>query len=273
MNRIYRKLGAILDITELVEAQRQLNMSEEMLRSMTQQSPVAIGLFETEALIIKSANPAMLSIVGKNEMVIGMELEKVLPELTEQDIIRVFKQVLKSGQPYDSNDIPVFLRGNTGLENRYFNVICTPIHGADNEITGIMVMSSDFTWKHHAQIEIKAGESKFRNLIEQSPVGCSLMVGRELIIEFTNEAMIKIWGKGHSVVGKKLIEALPELMGQPYIQILENVYDSGQPYHSQSARADLKMSGIMSTFISILPIHHFLMLKKKFTEFCKWLLR
>ena len=87
-------------------------------------------------------------------------------------------------------------------------------------------MATDFTWQHKAQIAIKASERKFRNLIEQSPVACSLLIGPELVIEFTNEAMIKLWGKGNTVQGKKLKDALPELQGQPYLQILDDVYHS-----------------------------------------------
>jgi len=126
--------------------------------------------------------------------------------------------------------------------------------GKPLSITGI---STDISEQRQAQMTIKASEMKFRNLIEQSPVACALYLGRELIIEFTNDAMIRIWGKGDTVQGKKLINALPELKGQPYVQILEHVYDSGQAYHAQSAPADVAVNGILSTYyfdISYTPL-------------------
>ena len=60
--------------------------------------------------------------------------------------------------------------------------------------------------------------------------------------------MIKLWGKGDTVQGKKLRDALPELQGQPYLEILDDVYHSGKSYHSQSAPADLVVDGIKSTY-------------------------
>jgi PAS domain-containing protein len=37
---------------------------------------------------------------------------------------------------------------------------------------------------------------RFRTLIEETPVAMCLYVGRQMTIEFTNEALIQIWGKG-----------------------------------------------------------------------------
>ena len=151
-------IGAILDITDLVEAQKQLTVNEEMMRSMIQQSPVAIGLFETDALVIKSANPAMLSILGKDDTVIGMELTAVLPELQGQQVIEKLQEVFMSGLIFDSYDTPVILIGRSGPESRYFNIICTPIHGEGNQSKEVMVMATDFTWQHQAQISMKESE-------------------------------------------------------------------------------------------------------------------
>ena len=117
--------------------------------------------------------------------------------------------------------------------------------GRPISITGI---SKDISQQRQAQVTIRASEAKFRNLIEQSPVACALYTDRELVVEFTNEAMIKIWGKGSSVQGKNLLDILPELKRQPYPHILMDVYDSGLGYHAHSAPADIVVNGIMSTY-------------------------
>ena len=242
-------IGAVTDITELAQAQKELEFSEEIMRSMIQQSPVAIGLFETDDLIIKKVNPALLGIIDKDEStILGMNLLRAVPELAGQTLVENLKEVYRSGEVYESFDTRIILNDKDGPRIRYFNIICTPIKAANNQIMGIMLIATDFTWQHHAHLAVKAGEQKFRSIIEESPVACALFTGRDLVIEFANEAMIKILGKGNSILGKKVKEALPELEGQPYLGLLDQVYCTGTAYHSHNAVSDLVVDGILSTY-------------------------
>ena len=91
-------------------------------------------------------------------------------------------------------------------------------------------------------------ENIFQTLIEESPMPVALYVGREIVIKMANEAMLRTWGKDESVIGKTLREALPELEGQPFSQILEGIFDSGISYHSADDRVDLEVDGRLQTF-------------------------
>ncbi|MCE7070381.1 PAS domain-containing protein [Dyadobacter sp. CY327] len=106
----------------------------------------------------------------------------------------------------------------------------------------------DITDRIEAENIIRTSEEHLRTLIEQAPVATSLFVGREMIIELPNEAMLKIWGKGNTVIGKPLHEALPELQSQPFFKILSEVFETGVPYAASGSRADLVMNGVLETF-------------------------
>ncbi|ARK12851.1 GAF domain-containing sensor histidine kinase [Fibrivirga algicola] len=95
--------------------------------------------------------------------------------------------------------------------------------------------------------QLQASEARFRSLIEKAPVAISLFVGRELTIEVANERMIQLWGKGKAVLGKRLIDALPELKGQPFPTLLEQVYSSGTPYEGRSVPATLLIDNELKT--------------------------
>ena len=43
----------------------------------------------------------------------------------------------------------------------------------------------------------------------------------DLLIEMANDAMISFWGKDRSVVGQTFPEAVPELIGQPFFDLLK----------------------------------------------------
>ncbi len=44
--------------------------------------------------------------------------------------------------------------------------------------------------------------------------------------------MQTIFGKHRDVIGKSLVEVLPEIKGQGFLEILDSVYRTGEPYTS-----------------------------------------
>jgi signal transduction histidine kinase len=102
--------------------------------------------------------------------------------------------------------------------------------------------------QHKIQTALVSSEARSKSLIEEAPVATCLLVGRDMIIEMANEPMLTIWGKGPTVLGKPLAEALPELKGQPFLGILDNVFTTGVPYTNKSAPAHLEIDGVMGTY-------------------------
>lgn len=84
-------------------------------------------------------------------------------------------------------------------------------------------------------------------ILKQSDDATAIYTGQDLIIQFANEAMIRIWGKDPSIHGKKLGDALPEIQGQPFIPILQQVWNTGETYQARDTPADLEINGILIT--------------------------
>lgn len=75
----------------------------------------------------------------------------------------------------------------------------------------------------------------------------TIFTSEDLHIGFVNDSMLKIFGKDRSIVGKTLIDALPELEGQPFIDILKEVWRTGQTYRAQDTPATLESNGVLTT--------------------------
>lgn len=73
-------------------------------------------------------------------------------------------------------------------------------------------------------------------------------VGEDAVIQTANEAMLKIWGKDKSILGKSLQDALPELIGQPFIAMFARVWREGLTLSGSDTAADLEIDGVMQTF-------------------------
>ena len=104
--------------------------------------------------------------------------------------------------------------------------------------------------KHQSIIKVAltSSEARFKSLIEEAPVATCLFVGREMIIEVANEPMLTFWGKSKAVLGKPLAQAVPELVGQPFLGILDHVFTTGVPYEAKAAPADLEVDGVLGRY-------------------------
>ncbi len=80
-------------------------------------------------------------------------------------------------------------------------------------------------------------------LINNAPVAIGVIKGPKHIIETANKKIIEYWGKDSSVIGKPLAEAIPELDGQPFIGMLDNVRSTGVPYINPELCAFLDFHG------------------------------
>lgn len=95
---------------------------------------------------------------------------------------------------------------------------------------------------------MEATETIFRNIVEASPYPIYVCIGENMIVSVANRATLRTWGKDSSVIGKRFTDALPELEGQPFIELLRNVYRTGNTYTAKNDRADLKVDGLIQTF-------------------------
>lgn len=73
-------------------------------------------------------------------------------------------------------------------------------------------------------------------------------VGETAIIQTANDAMLRIWGKDRDVIGKSLEDALPELKGQPFIEMFRKVWLEGLVISGKDTAADLIIDGELKTF-------------------------
>ena len=91
--------------------------------------------------------------------------------------------------------------------------------------------------------KLSDSEKSFSNLISQAPISMMLVKGEDFIVTKINESMLQLIGKDHSILGKRLFEELPELIGQPAAEILIETYRTGQPQSDFSNPVTLNRNG------------------------------
>ncbi|MCD0488973.1 PAS domain-containing protein [Pedobacter sp. MC2016-14] len=84
-------------------------------------------------------------------------------------------------------------------------------------------------------------------ILTHTQTATAVHIGEEATIRFANQAMIDIWGKDRSVIGKTLEEALPELKGQPFIGMFARVWREGLTIKGTDTPANLTIEGKLIT--------------------------
>jgi len=76
-------------------------------------------------------------------------------------------------------------------------------------------------------------------LFMQAPFPIAVLRGPRHVIELANDQMLRIWAKRDGVLGVPLAEAIPELVGQPFLGYLDGVFRTGVVHEGRAERARL----------------------------------
>lgn len=85
-------------------------------------------------------------------------------------------------------------------------------------------------------------------VLSQVNMATAIHIGESAVIQMANQAMLDIWGKDRTVIGKTLEEALPELKGQPFAEMFKKVWLEGITISGAETAADLQVDGLLKTF-------------------------
>lgn len=78
------------------------------------------------------------------------------------------------------------------------------------------------------------GVTNMQGILESAlltvPFPIVILEGIELRVTYVNDALLEIWGKDTNIVGHTLLEIVPEVLGQPFPELLKKVFQTGIPY-------------------------------------------
>ncbi len=109
-------------------------------------------------------------------------------------------------------------------------------------------IAQDITQLILARQQTQRSEQRFRSLVYDSPTATVVFMGRDMVVRAINKPMLTIWGKDDSVREKALHDAMPELIGQPFLELLQHVYDTGESYHNPEGKAAIVVDGKLEEF-------------------------
>ncbi|TCC92781.1 ATP-binding protein [Pedobacter hiemivivus] len=162
-------------------------------------------------------------------------------------VLRTKQQHILPAQRYD---IPI--RGTDDYERRYWVVTNFPMLDDNGEVSYIIHtpidITSTFILAKNERIITEVSDSIIKNLKEffsQAPVAIAMVKGKEMRLELANPHMLQLWGKTADIIGKAMGVALPELIGQPILKLINHTYQSGKSHYTEDAKILLVREGLL----------------------------
>ena len=158
------------DVSEQVKSKLKLIASEENVRRLFRQTPVGIGVFMGETLVIEMVNDTMLKYWGRPYSdVINKPLWEVLPEVKDQGINKISAEVYRTGIPYSSAETPVTILRNGNLETIYVYFAFEPRKDENGKIVGLLAIANEVTDMVIARMKIEKNETRLQQLADSMP--------------------------------------------------------------------------------------------------------
>ncbi|TFV96541.1 PAS domain S-box protein [Oxalobacteraceae bacterium OM1] len=176
-------------------------------------------------------NDAYLDILGdRHPRALGAPLHEAWADLWP-DIEPLVRRTM-GGEALRYENAPFTIRRNGKEEATWFTFSYTPVREADGAIHGFLCTLVETTSHVLLERQRQRQTERLYSLFEQAPSFMAVVTGPEHVYELANEAYLRFVGR-RDLVGKALRNILPELAGQGYPEILDEVYRTGQPFIGQ----------------------------------------
>lgn len=179
---------------------------------------------------------------GKHPHILGMKAEEAWIEIWT--IIKpLIDKVLSGGGATWSEDqlIPIFRNGK--IEDVYWTFSYSPVIDESGLSKAVLVTCTETTKAVLTRKSLEESSNKFRNTVQQAPVGIAILRGRNFNFETANNAYLQFIDRSEAeVIGKDLFDVLPEV--QDVVEpLLNNVMDSGKSFYSNELSVNLNRFG------------------------------
>jgi PAS domain S-box-containing protein len=221
------------------------------------------------AFRIMGMNDAYLAVTGRErEELIGKVMFDAFPSeegsssglMLRQSLEKVFSTGVVDHLPLIPYPIP---DGKGGMMERFWSATHTPILISGQVVRFVLQNTVDVTELHRLRSSagdemrvqtdlmrradavqgenfvLEAEREYLRTLFEQAPGFAAVLREPEHVFTIANRAYCDLVGR-QDIVGKSIREALPDISGQGFYDLLDEVYRTGVPYSASGAKVLLQ---------------------------------
>ncbi|WP_408123270.1 PAS domain-containing protein [Caballeronia grimmiae] len=276
--KVTRDITAQREAREESDRQRQLAFEartrdyEDLLR-LFEQAPGFVCFFRGPDHVYQLQNNAHHRLAGYKD-IMGKPVREALPELAEQGYVQFLDDVYRTAKPFVGRAVPLRIdRGpSPDGEQRFIDFVYQPILDDEGTVVGIFSQGNDVTEQVIAEEALRTKQRELERLIaertealentsnalrlakalhidkmhllqlfEQAPGFICVLKTRRHVFELANAAYRNLVGE-RELVGKPVNDALPEMVEQGFIELLDRVFDTGEPFLGTSVPVQIQLT-------------------------------
>ncbi len=134
-----------------------------------------------------------------------------------------------AGQAIGFDDFKLTIQRYGFPEDCYFNFSYSPIRDDAGDVGGVLVTFAETTRKVLAERSLIEKQEHLRSMFMQAPASIAIFRGPEHIYEFANPPYLAMLGRD-ALISKRIREALPEIKDSGIFEVLDRVYQTGEPF-------------------------------------------
>ena len=143
-----------------------------------------------------------------------------------------------SGRPVQMDDIELFLERPGREREAHFSFSYTPVRDEVGVVVGLFCPCTETTNQVLSARRREMDAKRQQVLFQQMPGFVAILTGPDHIYEYVNDAYVTIVGE-RDFVGRLLRDVVPELEGQGYYELLDEVYATGKTFTASALPVSL----------------------------------
>ncbi|RZJ33772.1 MAG: PAS domain-containing protein [Flavobacterium sp.] len=239
-------LAMVNEVTDIIKNRKALAEKERSLELAAEIGDLGVFTIDLRSNTV-SYSPQVMDWFSVTRLNLPLEelLQRVHPE--DYEMVTSTLSRLTKGQRSWRHDIVFRVPHHDTGKMQYLRSIGQVQFEDDDPVT-LSGIIQDITISKQSQEALQQSAQRLKSLIDSAPFPIGVYTGREMRIEMVNQAILDVWGRDASVVGRTYSEVLPELIGQGPFEQLDQVYSTGKAFHAINTRVDIEKDGLLSPY-------------------------
>jgi signal transduction histidine kinase len=150
----------------------------------------------------------------------------------------LFARVM-AGETVYFEDLHLRIDRGGAPEDTYFTFSYSPVRVESGEVGGVLINCFEVTQQVRARAlqaerdrlfgELQVERARLSYVFQHAPAFLAVLRGADHAFELANEAYYQLVGH-RDILGKPVLEALPEIRGQGFVELLDGVLQRGEPF-------------------------------------------
>ncbi len=202
----------------------------ELLHNYYMEAPAFFVILKGPEHVFEFANKMYHQLIGNRE-ILGKKMMEAVPELKGQGFVELVDDIFITGKPFTGKEMPAFIEKVKGQppQQIYIDLNCQGIKDEEGNISGILIFGYDVTELVLGRKKMERNAEMIQNLYMNAPAFVCTLRGPKHIYDLVNPSYQKLFDN-RKIVGKPVMEALPELEGQGFDKMLDNVFNTGETF-------------------------------------------